>query len=130
MQPKAKRDRLLLLGFALGLFGGFVSASSVHGQIVRDGSSIIMSQVLMPQELAFAKLEDETLKINGSDSKFTEVHVDMPDDFGVALEDSVELFRADIRRSTCRLDGGVMEPKVSAKVVSNRHSDTSPPLLV
>jgi hypothetical protein len=128
----APRNRFILPGLALGLFVWVASALSLQAQIVTNGALIVTSGAVMSGGLAFARLssQDATTRISGSDSMFTEVRLDLPDDFGVVLEDSVELFRGDMQQRPSAMDQAVREPKVSSKTVPIRHPKTAPPLLV
>jgi hypothetical protein len=121
MQPKAPRNRLILLGFALGLFGVFAT-SPARAEIATNGPVVVMSEAAMHPGVVTT--------LDGSGSVFTGVGIDVSDDFGVALEDSVELFRVDIQQRTYRMDRDVIEPKASSRPVSIGHANISPPLLV
>lgn len=123
MQPRAPRTRLILLGFVLGLFGVF-AASPARAEIASDSPPVVVSEAATTNVVAMLG------SLEGSDSVLTGVGIDVSDDFGVTLEDSVELFRVDIQQRTYRMDRPVTEPKASSKLVSIGHSDISPPLLM
>lgn len=124
MPEKTPRNRLVLLGFVLGLFGVF-AASPARAEVMSDSPLVVMSAAATPANVVAMLGSPE-----GFDSVLTGVGIDVSDDFGVALEDSVELFRVDIQQRTCRMDRPVTEPKASSNPVSIGHANISPPLLV
>lgn len=114
MHGQASRFRILLFGVALALFAGFMPASSIDTEVGAGSSFAIERDATSPT----------------SDLMLSEVGIDLSDDFGLALEDSVELFRIDI---PCRIRGRddvATQSNVLLKVVLDRHAETSPPLLV
>jgi hypothetical protein len=124
MQPKAPRNRLVLLGFVLGLFGVFAT-SPARAEIGSNCSVVVMSEAATASGVV-AILGS----LDGSDSMLTGVGIDLSDDFGVALEDSVELLPVDLEQRAYRMDRSGIEPKASSKQASIGHANISPPLLV
>lgn len=124
MQPRAPRNRLILLGFVLGLFGVF-STSPARAEIASNGPVVVMSEAATPANVVAMLGSPE-----GSDSVLTGVGIEVSDDFGVALEDSDELFRVDNQQRTYRMDRAEIEPKACSKQASIGHANISPPLLV
>lgn len=73
----------------------------------------------------------DSLSLTGSDLMVTEpLKIGVPDDIGIAFEDSDELFRVDFQQRTFGMDQAMIEPKVASQAVPNRQPNISPPLLV
>jgi hypothetical protein len=115
MQREASRIRSLLLGVAIALFAGFVPQPSTQAEVGADNSFPVGCEAMAPA---------------ASDSMLTEVGIDLSDDFGFALEESVELFRVDIRCRIRAMDDVAIQAHVLSKIMPGQHAETSPPLLV
>jgi hypothetical protein len=111
------------LGFLLGFLGCLVAQETLYSQAAT-------SQPPNPV-LAGSTYQGDALRFNGSDSMLTnQVEIGLPDDFGVALEDSVEMLRVDIQQCTFGIDQVVIGPKVASKAARIARPNISPPLLV
>jgi hypothetical protein len=124
MLAKTPRNRLVLMGFVLGLLGVF--ATSPARAEIASNSLVAVASEATPAAGLVANLGSP----DGSDSVLTGVRIDLSDDFGVVLEDSSELLRIDIQQRTYRMNRAVIEPKACSKQASIGHANISPPLLV
>jgi hypothetical protein len=74
--------------------------------------------------------QDEAILFHGFDSILTEqAEIGLSDD-GVAFEDSVEMFRADLQQRIFGIGRAKSGPKTSSKAAQNTRPNISPPLLV
>ena len=124
MQRKAPRNRLILLGFVLGLFG-LLAPSPARAETVSESPLVVVAEAAAPANVV-AVLGSSV----GSDSVLTGVEMEISDDFGVALEDSDELLRPESQHRTGVIDYVAVELKVWSLVVPKRHPSTPSPLLV
>jgi hypothetical protein len=118
--PNAPRIRFFLPGCALALLGWFALAPSLLAQTATSETSVHFA----------TSIEGDAASFHGSDSVLTEqAEIGLPDD-GVALEDSIEMFRVDLQQRTFGIDREMSGPKVASKAARNTRPNTSPPLLV
>ena len=113
--------RLFLCGFALALLGVFTLAPSVLAQPGTGEASIVFAGSIG---------QGGASSFHHSDSMLTkQVEIGLPDD-GVALEDSLEIFRVDLQERTIGIGRAESGLKIISKAARNIRSNISPPLLV
>jgi hypothetical protein len=122
MQPRsAPLIRFFLRAVALGFLGVFALAPSLLTQPAAGEVGVVAAGSIG---------QDEAILFHGFDSILTEqAEIGLSDD-GVAFEDSVEMFRADLQQRIFGIGRAKSGPKTSSKAAQNTRPNISPPLLV
>jgi len=126
------RNKLILLRFAFGVFGGFLTAPPLHAQeavttqrinvtgeevpssygptpgFSRSRFSNLTQAYVLPPGAVFAGLiyQGDALRFNRPDHMLTqEIEIGLPARFGIAFENSVEAFRGHTQERTFSIEG-------------------------
>jgi hypothetical protein len=112
------RKRFHLRGFALGFLSLLAFAPAVHARPATSEPVIVTCRC-------------DALSFDSSETVVKEQwEFSLLDDFGSALEDSVEMFRVDIEQLTFAIDQVMVGPTLTSKAARKTRPNISPPLLV